>query len=134
MKDYSDIIDLARPRSSRPPMPMRDRAAQFAPFAALTGHGAALAEVARMTDQRISLSDDEQDSLDRTVIFLREHIHEHPHIKVVYFVADALKEGGSYASVEGDVRTIDDIDGSLVFADGSKVPIADIYALEAGMA
>lgn len=130
MKDYSDIIHLSRPRSRRPPMPMHDRAAQFAPFAALTGHNAALAEVARMTDKRVSLGDDEQGELDRTIAHLREIIHEQPHIKAVYFVADISKEGGSYVTAEGDVRVIDDLKGLLVFSDNRKIPIPDIISLE----
>lgn len=111
-------------------MPMRDRAAQFSPFAALTGHGAALAEVARITDERKALSDDEEAALNRKMAQVRENISGHPYVEITYFVPDTLKDGGAFAHAEGNVRTIDDLEGTLVFADGRRVPIRDIVSLE----
>ena len=111
-------------------MPMRDRAAQFSPFAALTGHGAALAEVARITNERKTLSDDEEAALNHKMAQLREDIHERPAVKITYFIPDALKDGGSFTIIEGSVRAIDDVEGYLVFTDGQRVPIGDIVSLE----
>ena len=130
MRDYSDIIDLSRPKSRRPPMPLRDRAAQFSPFAALTGHGAALAEVARTTEEHKALSDDEEAALNRKMAQLREDIAKRPYVKITYFIPDALKDGGSFAIAEGNVRAIDDLERALVFTEGQRVPIRDIVSLE----
>ena len=129
MKNYDDIIERMRPPSRRPPMSLRDRAAQFAPFAALTGHGAALAEVARLTDERKPLSDEERDALNRTMTTLCDRLEEHPTIRATYFVPDEHKAGGAYKTVEGAVRTIDDIEQRIVFIDGSAISIPEITAL-----
>ena len=95
--NYDDIINLPHPVSKRhPQMPLLGRAAQFAPFAALTGHGAALAETARLTDSKINLADSERSELDQMLQQLRSQFNPHPTITLVYFQPDSRKAGGTY--------------------------------------
>lgn len=129
MSSYDDIRHLSRPPSSHPPMGLRDRAAQFSPFAALTGHKDAITEAGRITEERLPLSDVEQAELDDTLRELRKLLPSHPRIKVTYFVADELKEGGSYQHHEGAVRTIDEYHGRLVFENGPSISLAAIDGL-----
>lgn len=133
MSRYDDIIDRPRPPLRRPPMPLEDRAAQFAPFAALAGHGAAVAEAARTTQERRGLSEGECARLDRCLAHLRAIVEEggQPTVQLVRFVADERKEGGRHVCKTGALRAVDDICGELVFIDGDRVPLADVVALEA---
>ena len=112
---YDDIIHLSRPISKKhPQMPIRDRAAQFAPFAALTGHKEAISETERLTDaKRILL-----------------HIKEQPKIRVTYFKADERKEGGAYLTLIMNLKRIDDYNRRLIFSDHSWIPLDDIYEIE----
>ena len=101
-KNYDDIINLPCPTSPRHPrMPRADRAAQFAPFAALTGYDSAIDETARLTDEKIDISEDMREKLDRKQSFLTEIIDEQPEITVTYFVPDNRKAGGEYKTVTG---------------------------------
>lgn len=111
-------------------MSLRDRAAQFAPFAALTGHESALAEVARITEKRQGQSDADLMKLNRSLDLLHEHLRERPLIKVHCFACDAIKEGGSFYEHEGRLRVIDEVYKRLEFADGTRIPLADIVKLE----
>ena len=87
---YDDIINLPHPTSAKHPrMPLSDRAAQFAPFAALSGHSAALAETARLTDQRMELDEDARAALDLKQQLLLERIKERPEITATWFQPDA---------------------------------------------
>lgn len=131
MGAYDDMLHLSRPRSKRPPMAAVDRAAQFAPFAALAGHREAIEEEARITEQRRPLAEAERRVLDCTLQRLRELLPQHPRIAVEYFVEDPLKEGGAYACWEGRLRAIDGVRGMLVFQDGREVPLAAVDAMEA---
>ena len=130
MSDYSDIVGLSRPRSRRPPMPLSDRAAQFAPFAALSGHEAAVAEAARFTDERAVLSDDQRDAIDRALALLRERLGSRPAVRIAYFEADGRKDGGAYRTCEGRLARIGEHPGTLVLEDGFSVALADVVALE----
>ena len=99
---YDDIIDLPHPTSKKHPrMPVRDRAAIFSPFAALAGHGAAIAETARLTQRRIELDEDGKALLDERQRILEEAAASHPEVTVTYFQPDAKKEGGRYVTVTG---------------------------------
>lgn len=129
-KDYSDIIDRSRPASKHPAMSLHDRAAQFAPFAALTGHGSALAEVARITEKRQGLSDVDLALLNQSMALLCERLSEQPYVRALCFANDLAKEGGSYYECEGRVRTIDEVYRRLVFVDGERVSLAEIVKLE----
>ena len=130
MGAYDDMLHLSRPRSKRPPMAVADRAAQFAPFAALAGHREAVEEEARLTEQRRPLADVERRELDGSLQRLRSILPERPRIAVGYFVEDPLKEGGAYVQHEGALRAIDDVRGMLVFQDGREVPLAAVDAME----
>lgn len=93
---YDDIIGLPHPTSSKHPrMPISERAAIFSPFAALSGHSAALAETARLTDQKIELDEDTKAELDRKQAVLLEHIGEQPEVTVTWFQSDERKDGGA---------------------------------------
>ena len=127
---YDDIIQLPHPTSARHPrMSLSNRAAQFSPFAALSGHSAALAETARLTDQQIELSDDDKAELDQKQRILLEHINEHPEIMVTWFQPDEKKDGGSYTAVEGCVRKIDENTKSLRIQ-GTEIPVERIYGID----
>ena len=108
---YDDILHLARPQSKKHrPMPMEDRAAQFLPFAALTGYDAAVSETARLTEDRIE--------------------QEQPELSLLYYVPDARKAGGAYVTVSGRLRKITDFPRCIYLTDGSRIPIEDIVAVE----
>ena len=130
MGRYDDMLTLPHPVSARhPQMPRQDRAAQFSPFAALTGLEAALQETARLTDRRITLDEYEQAALDAKLQKLRDTIKTQPQVTVTYFVEDAVKEGGTYCTAAGRAKKLTD-EGFLVFTDGTALPVADILALE----
>ena len=115
---YADIIHLPHHKAkNRPHMSMYDRAAQFSPFAALTGFDGVIAETGRLTDRKIELSESEKVILDQKLTLIDDVIQDkhHPEITVVYFVSDYLKEGGEYEEYTGRVRQIDPIERTVVF-------------------
>ena len=127
MGEYDDIINLPHHVSQKhPQMSIHDRAAQFAPFAALTGHGEAIAETARLTDRKIELDDYEKMKLDEKLLILQEHIMEMPEISVTYFCPDEKKEGGKYVTVTKALRKINDMERTLLMEDGMQIRIEDI--------
>ena len=108
-QQYNDIIDLPHHISTtRPRMSMLDRAAQFSPFAALTGYDAAIKETGRLTGQRIELTEECRAVLDRKQQVLLENLAEHPEVSVTYFVPDERKSGGAYVTVAGRVKKVDE--------------------------
>lgn len=126
---YDDIIDLPHPVSQRhPQMPLADRAAQFSPFAALTGLDAALQETARLTDQRITLDEYEQAELDKTLQALREAAPQHPAVEITYFQPDTRKAGGQYVTSVGHVKRIAEYEQQLILTEGTSIPLAEIIA------
>ena len=130
-KGYEDIIYLPHPVSrNHPPMPVGDRAAQFAPFAALTGYEEAVEEAARLTECRRELDRDRIEELDRELRRLREHIKERPEADIVCFKADERKTGGALVTLSGRVKKIDEYEGRLIMADGSVIAIEDIYGID----
>lgn len=131
MGKYDDIINLPHPTSQkRPRMSVQDRAAQFSPFAALTGYDAAIRETARLTEERIELNEYEQAVLDQRIILLQEHLKDLPEVTITYFQPDERKEGGKYRSLTGAVKKIDSYERQLVLTDKSKIPIESILNLE----
>lgn len=127
---YDDIINLPHPVSKKhPPMPMKNRAAQFSPFAALNGHGAAIREVLRETESRRELGEHDREILDRKLAFLQEHLAEQPEVTVTYFLPDSKKDGGRYVDVSGKIKKIDFYQGLLVMEDGTKIRLEDILDL-----
>lgn len=128
---YDDIINLPHHQSAdRPHMSVHDRAAQFAPFAALTGHKAVIAETARLTDIRMELDEYEIAALDGRLQLIQEHISERPIITVTYFCPDDKKSGGTYRDKTGAVKKIDDFGKQIIFLDGAMVPIPDIVGIQ----
>lgn len=128
---YEDILSVPRPTTHvRPPMSRQDRAAQFAPFAALTGHDAAIQETARTTQARRQLTEDEKIRLDRKQQFLLEQVHRHPQVTVTYFQPDTRKAGGAYQVFTGHVRALDTFRRLLRTMEGRDIPVDDIVELE----
>ena len=130
MSKYDDIIDLPHLQSkSRPHMPVSDRAAQFAPFAALTGYGDAINETERLTDQRIELSESQIAELDWRMGELLSRIDEKPRITVTYFIADERKTGGKYVTCSGVLNKFDESNRILYLEDGTKISLKDIIEI-----
>ena len=124
---YESIIHLPHHVSkSRTPMTMYQRAAQFAPFAALTGHSAAISETARLTDKKIELSESECVVLNMKIAQLIEHIHEYPEVSITYFVPDAYREGGCYITHLGTIKSWDDYEQAITFHDGTRIKTSEI--------
>ena len=122
-EDYSDIIHLPHHVSrNHPPMPMANRAAQFAPFAALTGYEDVIQETARLTDEFIELNDDDKVRLNKKLVELMEKKEEHPSVAVTYFKPDSRKAGGSYFNVFGRLKRVDEIQHLLLLEDGTAIP------------
>lgn len=129
--EYEDMIYLPHHTSSKhPPMSMLDRAAQFSPFAALTGFDAAIAETGRLTDQRTELEDYGKSLLDQKQQFLAELSGTHPLVSVTYFVPDARKSGGSYVQKTGHLKKIDPYGRLLILTDSTRIPLDDITDIE----
>ena len=127
---YDDIIALPHPEPrTHPRMSLHDRAAQFSPFAALTGHSAAIAETGRLTDSRITLDESEMTRVDAALQRLRELLSQEPVASITYFVPDERKAGGSYQTITGTARRIDTVNGILLLTDRREVPIADIFGV-----
>ncbi len=132
--NYDDIIDLPHPTSPvHPAMLVADRAAQFMPFAALTGYGEAIDETGRRTEERAELEEDEYSLLDEKLQLLQERSDQRPEISVTYFRPDARKAGGAYVTVTGRIRKIDGYERSLVMEDGTKIPLREIVGLEGAL-
>ena len=128
---YDDIINLPHPQSKKHPrMSLHDRAAQFSPFAALTGHSAAIDETARLTDRKLELNEEKKAELDRIWQYLMEKVQNHPMLKVTYFIPDEKKAGGIYNTVRGRLKKMDSYKGILTLADGSMIGYSDIYEME----
>ena len=128
MTEYDDIIDLPRPKSKHEPMPMSDRAAQFSPFAALTGYGDAIDETARLTDHRIELSEEERTELDYKQQYLSTL--DSPMVTVTYFVPDSRKSGGAYVTHTGVLKRVDEVERMVVFKDGLRVPLDEVMDIK----
>ena len=128
MSEYDDIIDLPRPKSKHEPMPMNDRAAQFSPFAALTGYGDAIDETARLTDRRIELSEEESAELDYKQQYLATL--DAPTVTVTYFVPDERKSGGAYVTHTGVLKRVDEVERMVVFKDGLRVPLDEVMDIK----
>ena len=131
---YEDILRLPHHSSLRhPAMPRENRAAQFMPFAALTGYDAAVNEEARLTDRKMELDDEALAALNERLRMLSEMLPDAPEVMVTYFVADRKKAGGAYVSLFGRVKRIDPAQGKLIMRDGSVIPLGDIWSVESDM-
>ena len=128
---YDDILHLPHHVSAtRPPMPLADRAAQFSPFAALTGYGDAIGETARQTDEKRELTEERQKAIGAQLRGLQEQGRAAPEVSVTYFVPDKKKSGGAYRTARGRVKRIDVASGIMELRDGIKIPFDDIFSIE----
>ena len=130
-KKYEDMLYLEPPVSKiHRKMSISERAAQFMPFAALTGYEDVIRESSRITQRRIELSETEIEELKHKLEFLHVHEKENPLIKVMYFLQDLKKNGGSYQTVEKQLHRIDDIEKKVIFKDRTTIQFDDIISVE----
>jgi hypothetical protein len=124
---YQAILDHPHHVSkTRPRMPMADRAAQFLPFAALTGYDAAIRETGRLTDQKIEMDEETLTLLDEKFQLLKDALSAEPEISLLYFKPDERKAGGAYLTAAGRIRKIDEFERMIVMRDGTKIPMDDV--------
>ena len=135
---YDDMLDMPHHVSStRPRMPVIDRAAQFSPFAALTGYDSAIEETGRLTEQRMDLDESRIEMLDEKLQMIQRMIKEnerHPAIRLTYFRPDERKAGGSYCTFDCTVKKIDVEKGVIRLNDHREIPINQIYEIESNFA
>ena len=128
---YDEIINLPHHASkTRPQMPMSDRAAQFSPFAALTGYDSAIKETGRLTDERIELDEDALMALNMRYQLLIDSFKDSPEVRSTYFNPDERKSGGAYLTVTGVVKKVDDCERLLTMQDGTIIPLDDVLMIE----
>ena len=128
---YNEIINLPHHVSkTRPQMPMSDRAAQFAPFAALTGYDAAIKETGRLTDEKIEMDEEALNILNMKFKILVDSLDDEPEVTFTYFKPDERKAGGAYVEVTGIVKKVDDFERLIVMQNGTKMPMDDILNIE----
>ncbi len=129
--NYDDLLYLSHHTSRKHPRMSRlDRAAQFSPFAALTGYDDAVRETARLTDRRVELSEDELAVLDERLRLVLAWEDDPPLVSITWFQPDRRKEGGSYATIQGRIRKVDTLERILIMEDGGKIPVDDIMELD----
>lgn len=131
MEKYKDIINLPHKQSSkRPPMSLLDRAAQFAPFAALVGYDDAIKETGRLTDKRIEMSEEKLSVLNTRYQILVDHLGEELEVTITYFVPDIYKTGGCYITTTGVVKKLDTYERLITMVDGTRILMDDVLTLE----
>jgi hypothetical protein len=130
-RTYDDIIHLPHHVSTtHPHMAAIDRAAQFSPFAALTGYDGAIKETARMTEERVELDENMKAVLSSKLQIIADRLKEYPEITVTYFQPDTKKDGGAYVTATGTVRKIDKYERIVIMADYTEIPIDEIISVE----
>ena len=128
---YDDIVNLPRPISKKHPQPpLSERAARFAPFAAITGYEEMVLEEARVTEERIELDECALALLNEKLNILQNNLSQSPEITVTYFAPDKKKAGGAYVNISGTVRQIDVYSKLLILENDKKIRIEDIYKLD----
>ena len=133
MNEYDYIINLPHHQSTKHKhMSNYQRAAQFSPFAALTGYDAAIDETARLTDKKLDLSEEQTEFLNQQIQLIIKHLFEKPQVEITYFVPDERKAGGEYMTVTGNVHRVDDYNREIVFTDGLTVKIDDVWSIQIG--
>lgn len=129
--NYNDIINLPHPVSQKhPQMSLYDRAAQFSPFAALTGHEEAIRETARQTEAWVDLDEDRKEELNEKMQEIVEHLNEAPEVTLTYFKEDEKKEGGSYVTVTGRIKKWREYEQQLALEDGTVVALEKVFGIE----
>ena len=128
---YDDMIYLPNPTPTcKPRMSLHDRAAQFSPFAALTGYEDAVEETARLTDTRLELSEDMKTILNEKMQMIVDNLDSEPIVTITYFVPDKKKSGGAYVDITGVVKEFDEYERCIVVTDKKKIPIEQIRAID----
>lgn len=131
MTRYDDIINLPHHVSAtHTPMPVADRAAQFSPFAALTGYEDAIDETARLTQEWVELDENEKERLNEKLQKIRDQLSIHPQVMFTYFEPDQKKQGGAYLTTEGRVKKIEGLRGAFLMEDGKEILIESIVDVE----
>lgn len=131
VSEYADIIDLPHPVSaSHPQMSVYDRAAQFSPFAALSGYEGAIQETARRTEKRVELDESEKSVIDEQLKRIQAMLTEQPEVRITYFLPDEYKEGGAYVTATGHARKIETVEHVLILREGDRIPIPDMIAVD----
>lgn len=131
MYNYDDIINLEHPTSKKHKrMSLHSRAAQFAPFSALTGLEDKVYETARYTETRHELTEDEKIILDMNMQNIMENINSHPLVTIIYFVPDNKKKGGSYRKISGKIRRIETAEDIIIFENDIKIKISQIMIIK----
>lgn len=131
MGNYDDIIHLPHPVSTRHARMSRlDRAAQFSPFAALTGFDATIAETGRLTDESIELDESRKEALNERLRRVLSEISRQPRVRITYFREDDRKTGGAYVRVSGRVKKVDAYDHTIILTDGQVIPLETMRDLE----
>lgn len=134
MGKYDDIINLPHHESTKhPKKPTLDRAAQFLPFSALTGHDAAVRETARLTDGRAELDEIKKEELDVHLQLLREQLAQKTQVSITYFVPDAKKDGGAYLTITGTIAKIEEARHQVIMENGTVILTNDIYEIESAI-
>ena len=129
---YDDILYLPHPISAaHPPMPVAERAAQFSPFAALTGYEDAIEETERMTQERLELTEDEKAALDEKLRALLAEADSCPQAEITWFLPDERKAGGAYVTYSGTIKKVDMAARLIRLEDGRTVPMDEIVEIEA---
>lgn len=130
-KKYADIIDLPHHQSNtRPKMSNYDRAAQFSPFAALTGHAESIKETARLTDEYSEPSEEMKAIMNEKILFLMEQLENHPEITITFFKPDEKKQGGAYITITGLVKKIKTYERQIQMTTGDLIPIDMIFGID----
>ncbi len=128
---YDDIIHLPHHRSTeRAHMSLHDRAAQFAPFSALTGYEEEIDETSRVTEERITLDETAIERINEKLYEISQHISEKRNVSVTYFKPDTLKKGGAYLTDVGTIKKIDEIKKSILMDSGIKINMEQIIDIE----
>ena len=128
---YDDIIHLPHHVSStRPRMSAIDRAAQFSPFAALTGYDVSIKESARLTGERLELDDSQKEDIGDKLRFVTEQLDADTEIRITYFLPDTRKAGGEYVTVSGAVKKIDEYERMIIMSDGKQIPIDEVIDVD----
>lgn len=129
--NYDDIINLKYSKSTRHlPMSLYTRAAQFAPFAALTGYDNAIDEEGRIVEERINIADEIKNEVNENLQIIMENIDTHPDIEITYFVPDSKKVGGVYRTVSDNIRRIDDVNKIIYLYNKMEININDIIEIK----
>lgn len=128
--NYDDIINMKKPKSNHIPMDNIQRAAQFAPYAALTGFDEEINETARIVDKKIELSEDKKSELSFKLTYLQEHIKEDIEIQLTYFIKDSKKQGGKYQTITTSLKRIDNPNRIIELKEKQIIKISNIYEIK----